>query len=485
MFESGEETVDVFGRPVDPGAATAARVPSVVVQALVEAVDAVLAQTAVDLPAGQALTDTSVLLGQVERLRGGLLSRIADVDARNLHALDGSPSASSWVAAQQTSLDRGEVALARRLKTLPRLDAAVRDGLVSVGTAERVGRALSQLRRHVDRPDGLIDGQDGDVVIHAVVVDGVRQLVCEALAGLADDDPRLDALVGQLDGIAAEPVSQLARLEAAFLVLAAHVEPGLLPSGLARLVDALLPNELEKRAEDAHSDRGFHLRRKSDGSGWSADGDLDLETGELLHTVLQAELDVDPDNPADTAEYEQLRTDGWTAEQDLPTCGGPRSLRQRRHDALRNALRRYLDSGIAGLRDKVAPHLNVTVRLETLHGAPGALPAVAASGARIPRRAVAAWWCDSTLTRLVLSLGSRVLEVSHTARTLKAHERLAKRVETGSSCQGAGCSRGPGHRLIPHHADPWTACGTTSLSDTVLLCEQTHHQLHHGKHPSA
>lgn len=55
--------------------------------ALVAAMDAVVAQQAVELPPLQALADTAVLLAQVERLRGGLLSRVADVDARKLHRL--------------------------------------------------------------------------------------------------------------------------------------------------------------------------------------------------------------------------------------------------------------------------------------------------------------------------------------------------------------------------------------------------------------
>ena len=157
---------------------------------------------------------------------------------------------------------------------------------------------------------------------------------------------------------------------------------------------------------------------------------------------------------------------------------GPRSLDQQRHDALRNGLRRYLDSGIAGLRDKIAPHIAVTVTLDSLHHTPGSLPAVAASGARIPRSLVRRWLCDSAVTRFVLSLGRKVVEVSHTSRTLTATERRIKRLETGGSCQTAGCARGPGCRLVPHHPTPYAQCGTTSLSDTVLFCEQDHHALH-------
>jgi hypothetical protein len=257
-----------------------------------------------------------------------------------------------------------------------------------------------------------------------------------------------------------------------------QLEPTQLPGALGRLVDALLPNQLEKRAQDAHANRAFTLHRKHDGSGWLiSEGELDLECGELLDTVLRAEMAVDEDNPLDTAGYEQLRSEGWQPGDELPGCQGPRSLRQRRHDALRNALRRYLDSGIAGTRDKIAPHLAVTVGLDTLHGAPGALPAVAASGARLPASLVRRWWCDSGVTRFVLSLGRKLIETSHTERTLKAHERRAKQIETGGQCQGAGCRR---RGTIPHHADPWAACHSTSLQDTVLFCESDHHDLHSG-----
>ena len=457
--------------------------PSAPVLALAAAVDALLAQVPADLPGGQALTDATALIGELERLRSLVLTRVADVDARTLHTMADAPSTGAWLAAQQTSLTRTELAFARRLSAFPTVAAAVDAGTLSVAVAARVIAALVKLRPHVDRPAGLIDGQPAEPVLHAVIVDGVRSLVCQARGGLADDDALLRELTGALEAVARGSGSQLDRLTDAFVLLARHVEPGDLPHALSQLLDALLPNQLERRTQDAHESRGFRMRLKDDGSGWLITrGDLDLECGELLQTVLAAELAVDQDNPTDTAAYTAARQDGWHSGDELPdeACPGPRSLDQRRHDALRNGLRRYLDSGIAGLRDKTAPHLAVTVPIQTLHDQPGALPPVAASGARLPRTLVKAWWCDSATTRFVLSLGHKVLETSHTERTLKPHERRAKRIETGSRCQGAGCSHGPGQRLIPHHADPWHRSGTTSLSDTVLLCEQTHTQLHRG-----
>jgi len=457
------------------------------VAALQAAARLVVDQLPVQLPEAQALADTAALLTVVEQLRGAVLTRLADVDVRKLHRLDGASSTSSWVEQQQTSLDRGEVALARRMSTLPTLGEAVRSGSLAVAVAERVGKALARLRRHVDRPDGSIDGQDGEQALVGVIGHGIRSLLCQAAGGLDDDDPRLTALLADLADIVQRPVSQLARLEAGFVLLAQQLEPVLLPGALGQLVDALLPNELEKRAEDGHANRGFGIRLNSDGSGWTiTDRDLDLECGELLQAVLHAESAVDPDRPADTAGFEQLRADGWQDGDPLDeaaaeTSIGPRSLRQQRHDALKNALRRYLDAGITGLRDKVAPHLAVTVGIDLLDEEPGAMPAVSTTtGARLPSSLIRRWTCDSAVGRFVLSLGGRVIELSHTERTLKAHERRAKKVQTGGRCQVAGCRCGPGARLVPHHPDAWARTGRTSLSDTVLVCDGHHHDLHSG-----
>ena len=472
---------DAASRPTDvPLDSAAAASWSAPLRALVEAVAGVRAQVPTDLPGPQAVAEAEVLLQQLESLRSVVLTRIADVDTRTLHTTTGAPSTSTWLHAQQTSLTRNDVAFARRLAAFPALATAVDTGRLSVAGAGRVAAALVKARPHLDRPDGRIDGQPGEQTITAVVVDGVLTAVCQAHSGLADDDPRLTDLLRQLETIANRPAGQLDRLTDALLLLATHLEPAQLPGALALLLDALLPQQLEDRAERAHQHRGLRLRRKDDGSGWLITrGELDLECGELLQTVLDAEAAVDPDNPLDTQAWTSTsRTPVTDAGADADAAAGPRSLDQQRHDALRNGLRRYLDSGITGLRDKIAPHLAVTVTLDSLHATPGSLPAVAASGARIPRSLIRRWLCDSAITRFVLSLGHKVLAVSHTSRTLTATERRIKRLETGGHCQVAGCARGPGCRLVPHHPTPYAISGTTSLEDSVLLCEQNHHDLH-------
>ena len=287
------------------------------VRLLVEAVARVAGAEPSELPGAVSLQDAAATLTAAERLRAVSLRQLADVHTRELYALDGAPSATSWVAQQHTGTERSVVTLARRLAAVPHVEAAVLDGRLSVPGAARLGAALHTLRRHLDRLDGRIDGQAGEAVLQAVVVDGVLDLLCEARGGLPDDDPLLTALHTQLTGTADQPGAQADRLEQALVVLATHLEPALLPSALDRLVGALLPLELADRADRGHRDRSFVLRRLHDGSGWSATGQLTLECGELLHTVLTASSATDPTNPADTAARAAAR-----AQQAGPGPGG-------------------------------------------------------------------------------------------------------------------------------------------------------------------
>ncbi|GAC1611758.1 MAG: hypothetical protein NVS3B26_27810 [Mycobacteriales bacterium] len=447
---------------------------------LVAGLDGLAAQAPAELPGGQALMETRQLLVQQDRLRAVALARVADVETRQLHDLDDAPSTPTWVARQQTSMTRSQVTLARRLERVPQVAARIAAGGLSVDGGVRVERALAVLRPHVDRSDGAIDGQPGEEVLPAVIVDGVGLVLAEAAGGLDEDDPRLRSLRAELTDIVERPVSQLVRLEAAFLVVASQVEPGQLRAALTVLTDALLPAQLADRANDAHLRRRLELVRDEDGSGWTVRGHLDLECGELLHTALTAAMSTDRDNPRDTAEAAALR------EQDvdpyLDRCSQVRNLAQRRHDAFTLLVRRLLDSGVLGQRGKQVPHLAVTVPAAALQDLPGALPARGSSGATLPAGLVRRWWCDSAATRFVMSAGHRVLEISHTERTLKPHERRIKHVETGGICQVAGCYRGTssGHRLIPHHVDAFARSGSTCLGETVLLCEVSHRDMHEG-----
>lgn len=244
------------------------------------------------------------------------------------------------------------------------------------------------------------------------------------------------------------------------------------------LVDALLPNQLAERSEDAHDRRGLELIRHPDGSGWTLRGTLDDECGERLQIALTAEMATDPENVEDTA----ARQNDEALPEETAAPARRRSPTARRHDALNLLVGKVLGSGALGSRSKVPVNIGVTVGLDALHDVAGALPARTTSGATVPIGLVRQWLCESAISRFVLGLGGRVIETSHTGRTLKPHERRIKHLETGGICQAAGCCRGDptGDPLIPHHAEPYAVCGRTSLEDTIMLCHVSHDDVHVG-----
>ncbi|MCA1712151.1 MAG: 13E12 repeat family protein [Actinobacteria bacterium] len=451
---------------------------SPVVRTLVEAAVALREVAPAEVHGTTALEDTRALLLVKEQLETHLLQRLRDIELRQLHELDAMPSAGTWIEAQTTSVDRRQVALARRLDRLPAVRRELDSGRLSVLSAQRVALAVERVRGFLDRPDGLIDGLPAEDVLSAVLLRGVPQLYGEALGGLSDDDLRLRRLLSEMVTLQGSGASQVARVEEAFVALAARVESRSLRPALEQLVDALLPQQLEDRSARAHARPGLALHRNSDGTGWRLEADLDDETGELLHTTLTAAMATDPENVDDSSAAAGLRgVEDPAVRASLPA---PRRAWERRHDALKTVLRDWLGSGVAGSRGKVVPHLLVRVSVDALAGVPGALPAVGRSGHALPASLVRRWSCDSAITRFVMGLGNQVLEMSHTARTLKAHERKAKLMETGDVCQAAGCHPPPGTPLIPHHPEAYARSGLTSFYDTVMFCDRSHDDLHVG-----
>lgn len=446
-------------------------------------VEEALAADPARLDDAQVLLDAKELFALTARVQALGIRYLAEVDRRGLHRLDDSPTTTSWARAQALPVTGAQVALARRLEALPLLSDHLLAGRVPLAAAQQLQTALARLRPFLDRPDGLIDGQPAEQALTGVVVHGVASVVAEAHGGFRSEDEAL-ALRAELEGVLASPEGELRRVEAAFLVLAREVEADQLVPALRQLTDALLPAQLEERARKAAEQAELSLHAEWGTGRTLLSGTLSAECAELLHAVLSAEMARDADRPLDTAAAARLREQGLDPYDPELTCLRPRSRGEQRHDALKAALTRYLAADLGGQHDQQPVQIVVTVGAETLDGEPGALPARGASGAHLPTSLVRRWGCRSTLVRQVLDLRRQVIETSHTARTLKPHERRALLTQTGGVCQGAGCTRSgrdPGTVVHPHHADPWAKVRRTSLADTVLLCDRTHQDLHEGK----
>lgn len=461
--------------------------PSPAVVALQEAAARVAQVDPTRLSPEQALLDGEALLQVGQLLRVHEVRRLGDVRTRELYALAGHRSTSSWLRVQQPDGDPALASLAGRLSAYRLLEESVLAGRCSLGAARKVALALTRCRPHVDQPDGLIDEQSGEQVVGAVVRHVVG-LVAGCLLGFTETDPAYAALVEATERIASCGSSQLDRLEAAFTLLAEQVPASLLASCLEDLVLAVLPSVLEDRGERGRDCAGLMLEQKRDGSGWRLEGDLDLECGERLFTALAAEVRRDDDAPADTAAAQQLRDAGLDpydpAAAEQSDRRWPRSRRRVLHDALGGLLDRYLSAGLGGTVHKHSVQVSVTVPAETLDNRPGALPATADSGTRIPRAMLRRWWCDSTITAYILGRTGQALRVVHGGRTLTALERRAALIEHRGWCAGDGCCRGgpsPGRDLRPHHVRRWADDGRTSLDETILICDVLHRDLHEGR----
>ena len=472
-------------RPVASGPVITAPVTSPAVTHLHQAIEDLTATALTELPGALALADTQAVMVATQRLNAELLRRLSDVETRELFALDGAPTLSTWVDGQRVAgVDRRQVTLARRLERVPLVREELGAGRLSVRAAEAITRAVHCARPFLDRSDGLIDGQDGEAVLYGVLVDGALDMLGWQTGGFATA-AQAALLRQELESLVAAPTSQLVRWETGLVWLAERLAPERLTSALGLLVDALLPAEHDKRAARNEDQSGLELH-KNDGPGWILRGNLDDETGELLHTVLSAQAITDPATVADTDAYRGAdETDPDLIKDLLPpdwptALARPRSRKKRQLAALKSGLRALLDSGALGARGKVSPHLAITVSLDTVHGLPGALPARGLSGARWSRRQLRRLVCQSTFTRLVLDARHRVIELSHDERTLKAYERLMVRVESGGVCSTAGCTRGPatGDNLIPHHPELYATTQLTRRDDTVPLCAVDHHHLH-------
>ncbi len=473
--------------------------PSPEIAALVRALAAVTAITPARIDGPQALSDAQALLEVEQQLRIHDLTRLADVQARGLVELTGARSVSSWARRHRPDGDPGDAVLASRLRHAPALNQAVQDGRLTLQAARKVTAALRTCGPHLDHNDGLIDGQPGDLVLNAVI-GNVATLICRDLQGLHDDDPRLEPILDRARALLALEGSQATRLEAAVLWLAETVTPRALASTLDQIVVSVLPSLLEDRYEKGRQRRGISLTELPDGQGWHLCGDLDLECGERLWTVLRAAAAHDARNPRDTAAWNDARAAGATTSDDvfgplgdkldadgvLPQ-GLPRGRRGRLHDALSLVLERYLavdPAVLAGMVSKTPVQIHVTVPEATLTSAPGAAPATADSGRVLPRSLVRRWWCDSSITSYVLSLGGKALRTIHTGRTLSAIERRALSIEGGGQCAGDGCCASPPDPLVvlrPHHVHGYAEDQITSLEDTLAICDSLHHDLHTGK----
>ena len=144
----------------------------------------------------------------------------------------------------------------------------------------------------------------------------------------------------------------------------------------------------------------------------------------------------------------------------------------------RNREQRFADALVDAVSGRRPAVLQVTASVETLAGMAGA-PAgetefsVPVSSATVQRLA-----CDSSVTRVLLSEESRVIDVGRSKRLVDGALRKALALRD-KHCQWPGCER-PASWCDGHHIVHWILGGETNLDNCLLLCKRHHRMVHEG-----
>ncbi len=152
-----------------------------------------------------------------------------------------------------------------------------------------------------------------------------------------------------------------------------------------------------------------------------------------------------------------------------------RTSPQRRHDALEDLSRSFLEGTASSEVGGEKPHVNIHVDLPALKGVAGGVHETE-TGHVLGVDTVRQLACDASVSRIVLSPEPEILDVGHKTRVIPAGLRRAV-IARDRHCTYKGCGRSARWCNV-HHIVFWTNGGETILNNLCLLCRH-HHTLTH------
>jgi hypothetical protein len=247
---------------------------------------------------------------------------------------------------------------------------------------------------------------------------------------------------------------EMTPLQPAMVALARICTPRELDAAVRRVTDAIDGDGGAASEEAAYENQKLHVSETT--GGFDIRGSCDRATGLGLQAALNAEMERDRQE------------------------GDPRPTPTRRMDALGNLARGWLDRGALGESHGVRPHITLNVDLEDLPG----LGAQRKIEVRAEARRngylspVTLEWlsCDCSISRIITSGKSEILDVGRATRTISAALWKAV-VARDRHCQAPGCDRPP-DMCEAHHIEHWANGGPTSLENLLLLCWNHHRERH-------
>ena len=121
-------------------------------------------------------------------------------------------------------------------------------------------------------------------------------------------------------------------------------------------------------------------------------------------------------------------------------------------------------------------NIQVTATIETLKDLAGAPGAEMEFSLPMSSAAVQGMACDCSVTRVLLSEESLVMDVGRAKRMVSAPLKRALKARDGH-CRWPGCER-PASWCDGHHVVHWIDGGSTDLNNLVLLCRRHHRMVH-------
>ena len=123
-------------------------------------------------------------------------------------------------------------------------------------------------------------------------------------------------------------------------------------------------------------------------------------------------------------------------------------------------------------------NLQVTATIETLKANAGAAGGEMEFSLPLSKDTVRRVACDCSVTRVLLSEESMVIDVGRSRRLVDGALRKALAVRD-KHCRWPGCER-PASWCDGHHLVHWIEGGETNLENCVLLCKRHHRMVHEG-----
>jgi hypothetical protein len=200
--------------------------------------------------------------------------------------------------------------------------------------------------------------------------------------------------------------------------------------------------------EPVEPDRALHLSSSFDGTG-ILDATLTAEGYALVKTALRLAERADGDGDP------------------------PRTPAQRRHDALVDVIRNFLDHQQPHRGGRHRPHVNIVITVEDLDAGRGGH---VVDGPTLDPITIDRLLCDSAIHRVVMAGRSTILDYGTATKTTPVNLWNAL-VVRDHGCRWPGCDRPP-EWCEAHHITWASNHGPTRPDNEALLCSRHHHIAH-------